>query len=71
MSNISLGYTMFQEIGESMNDQVACVGSITIKIKLVSPDVEWRTYLSSLSAVHQMWISKGKFDESSFTIVHR
>ena len=44
MSNISLGYTMFQEIGESMNDQVAALAPFTIKIKLVSPDVEWRTY---------------------------
>ncbi|CAE7948370.1 unnamed protein product [Symbiodinium sp. KB8] len=78
-SNVVLsgGTTMFQGIGERMTKELTALAPSTMKIKVVAPPERkysvWigGSILSSLSTFQQMWISKGEFDESGPTIVHR
>merc|ERR1711979_129714 len=78
-SNIVLsgGTTMFQGIGERMTKELTALAPSTMKIKVVAPPERkysvWigGSILSSLSTFQQMWISKGEYDESGPTIVHR
>jgi actin beta/gamma 1 len=78
-SNIVLsgGTTMFTGIGERMTKELTALAPSTMKIKVVAPPERkysvWigGSILSSLSTFQQMWISKGEYDESGPTIVHR
>merc|ERR1712048_392376 len=78
-SNVVLsgGTTMFQGMGERMTKELTALAPSTMKIKVVAPPERkysvWigGSILSSLSTFHQMWISKGEYDESGPTIVHR
>jgi len=78
-SNIVLsgGTTMFSGIGERMTKELTALAPSTMKIKVVAPPERkysvWigGSILSSLSTFQQMWISKGEYDESGPTIVHR
>jgi len=78
-SNVVLsgGTTMFQGIGERMTKELTALAPSTMKIKVVAPPERkysvWigGSILSSLSTFQQMWISKGEYDESGPTIVHR
>merc|ERR1712032_1365016 len=74
---LSGGTTMFAGIGERMTKELSALAPSTMKIKVVAPPE--RKYsvliggsiLSSLSTFQQMWISKGEYDESGPSIVHR
>ena len=78
-SNIVLsgGTSMFQGVGERMTKELTALAPSTMKIKVVAPPERkysvWigGSILSSLSTFQQMWISKGEYDESGPTIVHR
>jgi len=78
-SNIVLsgGTTMFTGIGERMTKEITSLAPSTMKVKTVAPPERkysvWigGSILSSLSTFQQMWISKGEYDESGPTIVHR
>jgi len=78
-SNIVLsgGTTMFAGIGERMTKELTALAPSTMKIKVVAPPERkysvWigGSILSSLGTFQQMWISKGEYDESGPTIVHR
>merc|ERR1711879_1120210 len=74
---LSGGTTMFAGIGERMAKELTALAPSTMRIKVVAPPE--RKYsvciggsiLSSLSTFQQMWISKGEYDESGPSIVHR
>merc|ERR1711861_38870 len=74
---LSGGTTMFQGIGERMTKELTALAPSTMKIKVVAPPERkysvWigGSILSSLSTFQQMWISKGEYDESGPTMVHR
>merc|ERR1712178_428860 len=74
---LSGGTTMFAGIGERMTKELSALAPSTMKIKVVAPPERkysvWigGSILSSLSTFQQMWISKGEYDESGPTIVHR
>merc|ERR1712186_140285 len=74
---LSGGTTMFQGISERMTKELTALAPSTMKIKVVAPPERkysvWigGSILSSLSTFQQMWISKGEYDESGPTIVHR
>merc|ERR1719389_995937 len=74
---LSGGTTMFQGIGERMTKELTALAPSTMKIKVVAPPERkysvWigGSILSSLSTFQRMWISKGEYDESGPTIVHR
>jgi len=74
---ISGGTTMFTGIGERMAKELMALAPSTLKIKVIAPPERkysvWigGSILSSLSTFQQMWISKGEYDESGPTIVHR
>jgi len=78
-SNVVLsgGTTMFAGIGERMTKELTALAPSTMTIKVVAPPERkysvWigGSILSSLSTFQQMWISKGEYDESGPTIVHR
>jgi len=74
---LSGGTTMFTGVGERMTKELTALAPSTMKIKVVAPPERkysvWigGSILSSLSTFQQMWISKGEYDESGPTIVHR
>merc|ERR1719456_695253 len=74
---LSGGTTMYQGIGERMTKELTALAPSTMKIKVVAlPERKYSVWiggsiLSSLSTFQQMWISKGEYDESGPTIVHR
>jgi len=74
---LSGGTTMFPGIGERMTKELSSLAPSTMKIKVIAPPERkysvWigGSILSSLSTFQQMWISKGEYDESGPTIVHR
>merc|ERR1711879_64454 len=74
---LSGGTTMFSGIGERMTKELTALAPSTMKIKVVAPPERkysvWigGSILSSLSTFQQMLISKGEYDESGPTIVHR
>jgi len=78
-SNVVLsgGTTMFTGVGERMTKELTALAPSTMKIKVVAPPERkysvWigGSILSSLSTFQQMWVSKGEYDESGPTIVHR
>jgi len=74
---LSGGTTIFPGIGERMTKELTALAPSTMKIKVVAPPERkysvWigGSILSSLSTFQQMWVSKGEYDESGPTIVHR
>merc|ERR1711998_237224 len=74
---LSGGTTMFPGTGERMTKELSALAPSTMKIKVVAPSERkysvWigGSILSSLSTFQQMWISKGEYDESGPSIVHR
>merc|ERR1712061_869194 len=78
-SNVLLsgGNTMFEGIGERIAKELTAKAPSTMQIKVdAPPDRKYSVWiggsiLSSLATFQQMWISKGEYDESGPTIVHR
>jgi actin beta/gamma 1 len=74
---LSGGTTMFEDIDKRMTKELTALAPATMDIKVVAPPERkysvWigGSILSSLSTFQQMWISKGEYDESGPTIVHR
>jgi actin beta/gamma 1 len=74
---LSGGTTMFQNIAERITKEITALAPSTMKIKVVAPPERkysvWigGSILASLSTFQQMWISKGEYDESGPSIVHR
>merc|ERR1719445_419873 len=74
---LSGGTTMFPGIGERMTKELTALAPSTMKIKIIAPPERkysvWigGSILASLSTFQQMWISKGEYEESGPTIVHR
>jgi len=78
-SNVVLsgGCTMFAGIGERMAAELTSLAPSTLKIEVVAPPERkysvWTggSILSSLSTFQRMWITRGGYDASGPTIVHR
>jgi actin-related protein len=74
---LSGGTTMFSQIAERLTKEITALAPSTMKIKVVAPPERkysvWigGSILASLSTFQQMWISKGEYDESGPSIVHR
>jgi actin beta/gamma 1 len=74
---LSGGTTMFSKIAERLTKEITALAPSTMKIKVVAPPERkysvWigGSILASLSTFQQMWISKGEYDESGPSIVHR
>jgi len=74
---LSGGTTMFTGIDARLTKEITALAPATMKIKVVAPPERkysvWigGSILASLSTFQQMWISKGEYDESGPTIVHR
>jgi len=74
---LSGGTTMFPGIAERLTKEITALAPSTMKIKVVAPPERkysvWigGSILASLSTFQQMWISKGEYDESGPSIVHR
>jgi actin beta/gamma 1 len=74
---LSGGTTMFSQIADRLTKEITALAPSTMKIKVVAPPERkysvWigGSILASLSTFQQMWISKGEYDESGPTIVHR
>jgi actin beta/gamma 1 len=78
-SNIVLsgGSSMFPGLADRMTKEIKNLAPPTMKIKIIAPPERkysvWigGSILASLSTFQQMWISKGEYDESGPSIVHR
>jgi len=74
---LSGGTTMFSQIADRLTKEITSLAPSTMKIKVVAPPERkysvWigGSILASLSTFQQMWISKGEYDESGPSIVHR
>jgi len=74
---LSGGTTMFSQIAERITKEIVALAPSTMKIKVVAPPERkysvWigGSILASLSTFQQMWISKGEYDESGPSIVHK
>ncbi|XP_019053429.1 PREDICTED: actin-like [Nelumbo nucifera] len=74
---LSGGSTMFSGIADRMSKEITALAPSSMKIKVVAPPERkysvWigGSILASLSTFQQMWISKGEYDESGPSIVHR
>ena len=74
---LSGGTTMFDGIADRLSKEITALAPSTMKIKVVAPPERkysvWigGSILASLSTFQQMWISKGEYDESGPSIVHR
>jgi actin beta/gamma 1 len=74
---LSGGSSMFPGIADRMTKEIKNLAPPTMKIKLIAPPERkysvWigGSILASLSTFQQMWISKGEYDESGPSIVHR
>nr|CAA33871.1 actin [Oryza sativa Indica Group] len=74
---LSGGTTMFPGIADRMSKEDYALAPSSMKIKVVAPPERkysvWigGSILASLSTFQQMWISKGEYDESGPSIVHR
>jgi len=74
---LSGGTTMFPGIADRMKKEIEGLAPATMTIKLVAPPERkysvWigGSILASLSTFEEMWITKGEYDESGPTIVHR
>ncbi|WMV12534.1 hypothetical protein MTR67_005919 [Solanum verrucosum] len=74
---LSGGTTMFPGIADRMSKEITALAPSSMKIKVVAPPERkysvWigGSILASLSTFQQMWITKGEYDESGPSIVHR
>ncbi|KAE8670821.1 Actin-3 [Hibiscus syriacus] len=74
---LSGGSIMFSVIADRMSKEITALAPNNMKIKVVAPpDRKYSVWiggsiLASLSTFQQMWISKGEYDESGPSIVHR
>jgi len=74
---LSGGTTMYAGIADRMTKEITALAPPTMKIKVIAPPERkysvWigGSILASLSTFQQMWISKGEYDESGPSIVHR
>merc|ERR1712176_1592650 len=74
---MSGGTTMYEGLADRLTKEMAALAPSTMEIKVVAPPERkysvWigGSILASLSTFQQMWISKGEYDESGPTIVHR
>jgi len=68
---------MYEGIGERMTEELKKLAPQSMKIKVIAPPERkysvWigGSILSSLSTFQNMWITKGEYDESGPSIVHR
>jgi actin beta/gamma 1 len=73
----SVGSSMYEGIADRMSKEITALAPSTMKIKVIAPPERkysvWigGSILASLSTFQQMWISKGEYDESGPSIVHR
>jgi len=71
------GSSMYEGIADRMSKEITALAPSTMKIKVIAPPERkysvWigGSILASLSTFQQMWISKGEYDESGPSIVHR
>jgi actin-related protein len=71
------GSSMFEGYADRMTKEITALAPSTMKIKIIAPPERkysvWigGSILASLSTFQQMWISKGEYDESGPSIVHR
>merc|ERR1712054_14216 len=78
-SNIVIagGCSCFPGIAERLTKEIVGLAPSTMKIKVVAPPERkyssWigGSILASLSTFQQMWITKGEYDESGPSVVHR
>ncbi|KAK4433766.1 actin [Sesamum alatum] len=74
---LSGGSTMFPGIADRMTKEITALAPSSMKIKVVAPPERkysvWigGSILASLSTFQQMWISKGEYDETGPSIIHR
>jgi actin beta/gamma 1 len=74
---LSGGSSMFPGIADRMTKEIKNLAPPTMKTKIIAPPERkysvWigGSILASLSTFQQMWISKGEYDESGPSIVHR
>jgi len=74
---MSGGTTMYAGIADRMHKELINLAPSSMKIKIVAPPERkysvWigGSILASLSTFQNMWISKGEYDESGPSIVHR
>jgi len=74
---MSGGTTMFPHIEERLQDEMVKLAPQGNTIKIIAPPERkysvWigGSILASLSTFEEMWVSKGEYDESGPTIVHR
>jgi len=68
---------MYVGIADRMSKEITPLTPAPMKVKIIAPPERkcsvliGGSILSSLSAFHQMWISKQEYDESGPSIVHR
>ena len=78
-SNIVLsgGTTMYPQIQDRLHKEIAAMAPPSVKVKIIAPPERkysvWigGSILASLTTFQQMWITKGEYDESGPSIVHR
>jgi len=74
---LSGGTTMFTGISERIQKEITALAPSTMTIKVVAPPERkysvWigGSILASLSTFEEMWVTKGEYDESGPSIVHR
>ncbi|KAL4579786.1 hypothetical protein LXL04_015951 [Taraxacum kok-saghyz] len=74
---LSGGSTMFPGIADRMSKEITALAPSSMKIKVVAPPERkysvWigGSILASLNTFQKLWISKGEYDESGPSIVHR
>jgi len=74
---LSGGTTMYPNIDERVQKEIAALAPSTISVKVIAPPERkysvWigGSILSSLTTFQQMWVTKSEYDESGPSIVHR
>merc|ERR1711973_375268 len=74
---LSGGTTMFKDIDERLDKEMKALAPNGNDIKIIAPPERkysvWigGSILASLSTFEEMWVTKGEYDESGPTIVHR
>jgi len=74
---LSGGTTMFPQIEERLDQEMKQLAPGGVEVKIIAPPERkysvWigGSILASLSTFEEMWVTKGEYDESGPTIVHR
>jgi len=74
---LSGGTTMFKDIEKRLEKEMKALAPNGVDIKIIAPPERkysvWigGSILASLSTFEEMWVTKGEYDESGPTIVHR